>query len=155
MTLYPHGHDETWRQHAACVDDPDRMFPTSTSPAATAAAKAVCAHCPVIAQCEDWIMRFEGNCGRDNRHGIYAKRTGAERYRLYLARRDAATEQANDDTPAAAPHKGGRRPAECGTYSAYQRHARYGEPIDDACREAHNTHRREQRAANRAAAKAA
>lgn len=31
---------------------------------------------------------------------------------------------------------------ECGTESAFQRHHHYGEPIDQACRDAHRLHER-------------
>lgn len=40
--------------------------------------------------------------------------------------------------------------AECGTVSAYKRHVRRGEPIDDACRAAWNLEQRERYAARRA-----
>lgn len=43
--------------------------------------------------------------------------------------------------------------AECGTWSAYRRHLRRGEEVDDACREASRAQRRKQRA--REAGKAA
>jgi len=39
-----------------------------------------------------------------------------------------------------------RKLAPCGTDSAYQRHRRRGEPIDAACREAHNATRRKREA---------
>lgn len=35
----------------------------------------------------------------------------------------------------------------CGTASAYMRHSRRGEPIDDACREAHNAANQDSKAA--------
>jgi hypothetical protein len=35
-----------------------------------------------------------------------------------------------------------RAPQPCGTYAAYRRHQRHGEPIDDACREAYNAQQR-------------
>jgi hypothetical protein len=34
-------------------------------------------------------------------------------------------------------------PAPCGTIAAYQRHYYHGEPVCEACREAHNAYRRE------------
>jgi hypothetical protein len=37
--------------------------------------------------------------------------------------------------------------APCGTYGAYQRHARCGEPVDDECRRARNEYMRSLRAA--------
>lgn len=42
-------------------------------------------------------------------------------------------------------------PAPCGTTAAYQRHRRYGEPIDDACRQAQTDAARAWRDNNRAA----
>ena len=39
----------------------------------------------------------------------------------------------------------GRKLAECGTESAYQRHKRYKEPVDEACRLAHNKYIRDRR----------
>ena len=36
-----------------------------------------------------------------------------------------------------------RKPAPCGTYAAFRRHERHGEPIDDACRVAYNVHQRQ------------
>lgn len=39
--------------------------------------------------------------------------------------------------------------APCGTFSAYRRHLRRDEPVDDACREAANAEARERRAAKR------
>lgn len=46
----------------------------------------------------------------------------------------------------ATPGRGGRpeRPAPCGTERAYQRHYYRGEPVDDACAEAHRVHNRVQ-----------
>ena len=35
-----------------------------------------------------------------------------------------------------------RVPKPCGTYAAYMRHVRKGEPVDAACRLAYNTHQR-------------
>jgi hypothetical protein len=36
-----------------------------------------------------------------------------------------------------------RVPKPCGTYAAYRRHQRNGEPVDAACRAAYNGHQRE------------
>ncbi|WP_433225466.1 hypothetical protein [Actinomadura formosensis] len=36
-----------------------------------------------------------------------------------------------------------RPPAPCGTHSAYTRHVRLSEPVDEACRVAHNTYQRD------------
>jgi hypothetical protein len=53
----------------------------------------------------------------------------------------------------AEPHRGGRPRAECGTASAYDRHVKYGEPINDACREAHRVATAERRARSTESAK--
>ncbi|WP_320782580.1 WhiB family transcriptional regulator [Streptomyces sp. CRN 30] len=49
-----------WLRHAACVGaDPDLFFPVGTSGPAvrdTAAAKRICADCPVIGQCLEWAL---------------------------------------------------------------------------------------------------
>lgn len=44
-----------------------------------------------------------------------------------------------------------RQLAPCGTFSAYKRHKRNGEPVDAACQTAAREYRREQRAGERAA----
>lgn len=46
------------------------------------------------------------------------------------------------------------RKAECGTFTAYKRHKRNGEPIDEACAQAARDQRGERRAAEREAAAA-
>lgn len=46
--------------------------------------------------------------------------------------------------------KPARQPAPCGTYAAYRRHQRKGEPIDDACRQAYTDYQRELQQARRA-----
>ncbi|MFF7448824.1 MULTISPECIES: WhiB family transcriptional regulator [unclassified Streptomyces] len=49
-----------WLRRAACVDeDPELFFPVGTQGPAlrdTAAAKRVCARCPVIADCLGWAL---------------------------------------------------------------------------------------------------
>jgi WhiB family transcriptional regulator, redox-sensing transcriptional regulator len=55
--------DASWTDDAACREpgvDPELFFPVSESgPAAhqIAVAKAICAHCPVTAQCRAWALR--------------------------------------------------------------------------------------------------
>jgi WhiB family transcriptional regulator, redox-sensing transcriptional regulator len=50
----------SWRDRAACLDaDPELFFPIgSTGPALAQIeeAKAVCARCPVLAECRTWAM---------------------------------------------------------------------------------------------------
>lgn len=49
-----------WKRHAACADcDPSEFFPVGKGPdalAATAAAKAVCARCPVRDLCAEFAL---------------------------------------------------------------------------------------------------
>ncbi|GAB2714714.1 WhiB family transcriptional regulator [Streptomyces bullii] len=48
-----------------------------------------------------------------------------------------------------APAKSGRKPSACPSVSAYRRHLRLGEPIDDGCRAAYAKHRATKRADRR------
>jgi hypothetical protein len=54
----------------------------------------------------------------------------------------------NGRPPGGPPAKTPLQP--CGTDAGYQRHVKYGEPIDDRCRDAHNAAQRERRAKQRA-----
>jgi WhiB family redox-sensing transcriptional regulator len=78
---------EDWREYAACRDaDPELFFPVSeVGPGArqVAAAKAVCAGCPVRARCLDYAV--------DNAldHGVFGGTT--ERDRRTLVRRAVTT----------------------------------------------------------------
>jgi WhiB family redox-sensing transcriptional regulator len=71
---------DDWRQRAACRDqDPELFFPVSDmGPGArqTEQAKAVCARCPVRAECLEYAL--------DNAldHGIYGGTTESERRTL-------------------------------------------------------------------------
>jgi WhiB family transcriptional regulator, redox-sensing transcriptional regulator len=55
--------DAVWMEDAACREpgvDPELFFPVSESGAAVrqvAAARAVCARCPVQRQCRDWALQ--------------------------------------------------------------------------------------------------
>ena len=70
-----------WRARAACrgTPDPDLFFPpVTTGPAAArqvAAAKAICAHCPVQAQCRTWALGHEA-------YGIWGGLTEHQRAHL-------------------------------------------------------------------------
>lgn len=46
-----------------------------------------------------------------------------------------------------------RPPAPCGTFAAYRRHKRKGEPVDDACQQACNDEQAERRAKKRDASR--
>ncbi|HEX2132813.1 MAG TPA: WhiB family transcriptional regulator [Actinophytocola sp.] len=71
---------DDWRQDAACRDeDPELFFPISeVGPGArqTAQAKAVCARCPVRAQCLEYALDNGLN------HGIFGGTTESDRRNL-------------------------------------------------------------------------
>lgn len=119
-----------WRQEGACrEEDPELFYPVGSTGAALVQAdeaKAVCRRCPVWGSCRSYAL--------DTRepHGVWGGLTEAERRRIL--RRRARNANASADPEPARP---GRKPAPCGTDSAYQRHVRNGEPIDDDCRTAH------------------
>lgn len=70
-----------WTEHALCAQvDSDAWFPESGGP--TAAAKHICAKCPVRSQCLDYALE------NHERFGIWGGLTVAERQRL--GRGDAA-----------------------------------------------------------------
>jgi hypothetical protein len=72
------------------------------------------------------------------------RKIDAELARLAAIEREAErTKRARDAIP------------DCGTESAWQRHHHAGEPIDEACRRAHNAHNREQYALRAAVRRAA
>lgn len=51
---------DDWRHRAACLaEDPELFFPIGNSGPAAAqieVAKAICARCPVLAECRSWAM---------------------------------------------------------------------------------------------------
>lgn len=73
-----------WTDHAACLrSSPELFFPVSMAGPAleqTAAAKRVCAGCPVRAECLEWALRS------GDAHGILGGTTPEERRYLRLAR---------------------------------------------------------------------
>ena len=122
-----------WRDDAACLEvDPELFFPTSYGPPGAVQigqAKAVCHGCPVRSACLEDAMAAEGDAGRAVRTGIRGGLTPGQRRQLYEDRQARA--RGEEPEP-----KTGRPPAVCGTRSAYQRHVKKREPIDDACRQA-------------------
>ncbi len=80
----------SWRFQARCADqDPDLFFPVGSSGPAlrqTLRAKAVCAQCPVRAECLEWAL--------DTRqpHGVWGGLDEHERERLQGAGREAYEE---------------------------------------------------------------
>jgi WhiB family redox-sensing transcriptional regulator len=77
---------ENWRGEALCArpgTDPELFFPIETAahaPARIAAAKRVCAACPVQAACLADLMRWEDPA---RRWGVIGGTTAAERDALY------------------------------------------------------------------------
>lgn len=69
-----------WRHRGACVgEDPELFYPMGTGTAAaqqTMGAKAVCARCPVMAECLQWAL----STGED--HGIWGGMSEYERRAL-------------------------------------------------------------------------
>jgi hypothetical protein len=131
-----------WHAKAACrTEDPDLFFPRGNGPEAkkqTHRAKAVCFRCPVRLAC--------GQAAIDRREpiGVWGGLSEKERRKILRIRiSDGEAE----------PRKGGRPRAECGTASAYDRHVKYGEPIDEACRAAHTASIAERRARTKQAPK--
>lgn len=107
-----------WRDDAACRVEDARLFDPihqesdEALAARTAAAKAICARCPVVEPCRE--------AGRGE-SGVFAG--------VLL----------NNGRPVGARAKRGPKPGPralmpCGTRAAYERHVIAGEQIDDDCR---------------------
>lgn len=118
-----------WAARAACQDQDQDLF-FSDAEQKIAQAKTICATCPVRTACLDEALRAEAT---SNGAGIFGGLTAVERTELTTeqARQQAAVQGQEPPKP-----RTGRRPAPCGTRSAYQRHVKKREPIDDACRAA-------------------
>lgn len=89
----PASHD--WRAAAACAALPaDQASATFLAdpidPDTLAAARSICATCPVRRPCLDLALTGEAGIGPRDRAGIYAGRTPLQRYGLYLARQETA-----------------------------------------------------------------
>lgn len=115
-----HQHPDTlataleWANRAACRGyDLDAFF--TDSKGGIERVKRICRPCPVRKQCLAEALRAEYG----SRYGIYGGLTPDERTELVDG-----------------PRTTGRKPAQCGTRSAYQRHVKKGEPIDASCRAA-------------------
>lgn len=158
-----------WLSQAACGQaDPSLFEPVAIDDRdvealahRAAAARAICARCPVIEECAADAIdnRMSGVWGGQMlefgkprpvpRPGTVRPRRGGRPLapcgtRTAYERHIARGEPVDDDCRAAAAEyrrshrqpKPGRPPAPCGTRAAYVRHRRRGEPIDDACRAA-------------------
>lgn len=122
--------DQTWRLQAACAGTDYEMWFSEGKTAREAL--EICngsrnnAPCPVRDQC------LADALGEKLQYGIRGGKTAPQRELLLKRTR-------------------GTKPlAPCGTPSAYTRHVRRGEPIDDACRAAHTAQRAADTAARRA-----
>lgn len=134
-----------WRQYGMCTAyAPDVMYPAGTDLDGIEQAKTICRSCQVRTVCLEDAMVSEKGIVKSDRFGIRGALTGLERYQLQTRRRPSREKPRKKRT-------GGRKPAECGTAAAYDRHHRNGEPVDDACRAAHNEKNRAQKARQRAA----
>lgn len=108
-----------WADQAECLGmDPELFHPGRGDDTSVSNAKAVCAVCPVRAECLDHAMTH------GEKHGIWGGTSERERRRM---RRGLPA------TPT-----GDRRRAPHGTTSAYRYHTRHGETACDACKQAHS-----------------
>lgn len=123
----------SWDERAACsAADPNLFFPGQGEHAA--AAKAICAGCPVQAPCLDFALRHpEAGIwgGTDERE----RRRLRRRYGIVPLRRNWAWD---DPTP-------------CGTLAAHRRHERNGEKPCELCLQAKAEYQRARRVAARSA----
>ncbi|MET8841480.1 WhiB family transcriptional regulator [Streptomyces rubiginosohelvolus] len=124
-----------WRTLGTCSTAPDDelWFPEATDKATTRDAITVCLSCPVLLLCRQAAADEERGDGKASRYGIRGGLTPRQRWEA--------------DTTARA----GRKPSPCGTRSAYNRHLRKDEPVDEACRRANAEYVEQLRAANSAA----
>jgi WhiB family redox-sensing transcriptional regulator len=71
----------SWRSRAACVGVPIEVFFPPGNSKSLRRARALCAQCPVVDDCLEWMLGFE------EQHGFAAGRTSWERLRLLRATR--------------------------------------------------------------------
>lgn len=119
--------DTGWMDHAACVGvDPELFFAHEQDILARTRALAICASCPVAAQCLAWGIKH------GLRYGIYGgmTRTARDRWR-----------KLNGITLPYVP----RIKKDHGSGAAYRNHSREGTPICEQCK----AWSRETRAKNR------
>ncbi|MFI1210167.1 WhiB family transcriptional regulator [Streptomyces sp. NPDC020802] len=120
------GRSREWESNALCRnEDPELWF----SDRSRAIARALCHSCQVLVECRAAVLRRENGLPECDRGGIVAGLTGPQRHAL-----DKRLERPPPPPPE--PRRPPVEPAFCGTRSAYQRHLRRGEPVDDACRAA-------------------
>ena len=127
-----------WRTLAACRGlDPELFVPARGDSHTARNAQAVCATCPVAKQCLEYAIEVgetEGIWG-----GLSGRQLRQERQRRAGGRK--------------VPKPGTLlKPIEHGTDAAYHRHRAHGTAPCQSCREAHNAHEAERKAARREAA---
>lgn len=129
--------DREWELKALCrSEDPEIWFSKKT----WAKARKLClVECPVLEECRAAIFSREAQTPASLRFGMVAGLTGVQRAKL------AAESAPKQSSKQKKPPGSGRPQAPCGTKSAYERHRRKGEPIDQACRDAHALAAREYR----------
>lgn len=110
-----------WRDEGLCRNKEPELF-FSNLARDEAEAKAICRNCPVRSACAEWSIATV------QPYGTWGGMTEKERRKLLRIRVAEGEDK---------PRRGHRPRAECGTPSAYDRHVKYSEPIDDACRAAH------------------
>lgn len=77
------GQPPAWRERAACAESDPDLFHNSHR---IAAAKAVCASCPVLAECREDQLTWEASGPaplRANASGVVGGLTGADRRRIH------------------------------------------------------------------------
>jgi WhiB family redox-sensing transcriptional regulator len=127
--------DLSWRPLGACRDqDPNLFYPQRGE--SIVAAVAICAVCPVKADCLDWALHHE-------KLGIWGGTSERGRRRIRKVRGVRLT------TPQTVANGAGH-----GTSAGYQSHRRNREPACEACRQAHNANQAEAKRTQRALAAA-
>lgn len=122
-----------WADKAACKGMPLLpFFPASRDGVMYGQGKAVCATCPVTAECLQYAI------DTDSQYGLFGGMTPYERQRhTFQQRWQPDIEQAHG--------------ADGGTIAGYWRERKAGAPHCDACRGAYNLYYRQQRASRREA----
>jgi hypothetical protein len=131
----PAGLGRAWELNARCRnEDPELWFSDRTR----AIAMALCHSCEVLRECRAAVLRREDGLPKCDRGGIVAGLTGDQRHALEnrLKTIPALPPEEPSRTVPTQPVRVRGEQAPCGTRSAYQRHVRRGEPVDDACRAA-------------------
>ncbi|MFJ6896124.1 WhiB family transcriptional regulator [Streptomyces hokutonensis] len=134
-TSITRGSTRAWELSALCRnEDPELWFSDRTR----AIAMALCRSCEVLQECRAAVLHREDGLPKCDRGGIVAGLTGDQRHALEtrLKRIPVLPPEAPTRTVPTQPGRPPGEPAPCGTRSAYQRHVRKGEPVDDACRAA-------------------